>query len=248
MQPDQGIGALANSPLNWVDVCSLTLAVIYGVTRSLILKQRLISRGTGLGIASGIGLFPLVLLVASTYWNAALVAVLQSNKVILSLAGVVALITLLEDFIPAKETQGAPQSAPQSPPAVPSATEDVITWILGLSGSLSERQLFARHDLSYAQTSDILLFNALHQEGQRRQPCIIGLKVLLSIGPVANESIAKIRENLKILGVEYSDTEFEEIRKEAASGENLTFGTLANRSKPAETQASSRYHPLRSHH
>jgi SOS response associated peptidase (SRAP) len=33
-----------------------------------------------------------------------------------------------------------------------------------------------------------------------------------------------------------------------ASGENLTFGTLANRSKPAETQASSRYHPLRSHH
>jgi hypothetical protein len=32
------------------------------------------------------------------------------------------------------------------------------------------------------------------------------------------------------------------------SGENLTFGTLANRSKPAETQASSRYHPLRSHH
>jgi hypothetical protein len=33
-----------------------------------------------------------------------------------------------------------------------------------------------------------------------------------------------------------------------SSGENLTFGTLANRSKPAETQASSRYHPLRSHH
>jgi hypothetical protein len=35
---------------------------------------------------------------------------------------------------------------------------------------------------------------------------------------------------------------------EIPSGENLTFGTLANRSKPAETQASSRYHPLRSHH
>ena len=34
----------------------------------------------------------------------------------------------------------------------------------------------------------------------------------------------------------------------AASGENMTFGTLANRSKPAETLACSRYHPLRSHH
>ena len=32
------------------------------------------------------------------------------------------------------------------------------------------------------------------------------------------------------------------------SGENLTFGTLANRSKLVETLACSRYHPLRSHH
>jgi hypothetical protein len=33
-----------------------------------------------------------------------------------------------------------------------------------------------------------------------------------------------------------------------SSGENLTFDTLANRSKPAETRACSRYHPSRSHH
>jgi hypothetical protein len=38
------------------------------------------------------------------------------------------------------------------------------------------------------------------------------------------------------------------VGKVKGSGENLTFGTLANRSKPAETQASLRYHPLRSHH
>jgi hypothetical protein len=33
-----------------------------------------------------------------------------------------------------------------------------------------------------------------------------------------------------------------------ASGENLTFGTLAIPSKSAQTLACSRYHPLRSHH
>ncbi len=119
MQPDQGLGSLANGPVNWVDVCSLSLAVVYGITRSLILRQKLISRGTGLSIASGIGLFPLMLLVASTYWNEALVAVLQSNRVILSLAGVVALITILEDYLPSRgRSQGGPvgQSPPTAPP------------------------------------------------------------------------------------------------------------------------------------
>jgi KUP system potassium uptake protein len=37
-------------------------------------------------------------------------------------------------------------------------------------------------------------------------------------------------------------------RAEIPSGENLTFGTLAIPSKPAQTLACSRYHPLRSHH
>jgi len=32
------------------------------------------------------------------------------------------------------------------------------------------------------------------------------------------------------------------------SGANLTFGTLAGWPEPTETQASSRYHPLRSDH
>jgi DNA (cytosine-5)-methyltransferase 1 len=36
--------------------------------------------------------------------------------------------------------------------------------------------------------------------------------------------------------------------REAASGENLTLGTLTTQSKPAETLACSRYHLLRSHH
>ncbi len=76
--------------------------MVYGVLRSILLKQKLVSRATGRGIAGGIALFPLALVVASTYWNEALFAVLQSNRVILSLAGIIALITILEDFIPPK--------------------------------------------------------------------------------------------------------------------------------------------------
>jgi fructose-bisphosphate aldolase class 1 len=48
--------------------------------------------------------------------------------------------------------------------------------------------------------------------------------------------------------VDMSNYRASSIMFDCPSGENLTFGTLANRSKPAETQASSRYHPLRSHH
>lgn len=123
MQPDHGIATLVGGSINWIDVCSLSLAFLYGIIKSAVSKQKLISRATGLNIANGIGLFPLVLLVLSTYWNAALVAVLQSNKVILSLAGVVALITILEDFLPPRSsrpishpTQNSPVQSQPSPP------------------------------------------------------------------------------------------------------------------------------------
>lgn len=83
---------------NYVNIASLAVAIIYGIARSKKLKQRLISKATGLTIANGISLFPLVLLVASTAWPTALTALLESNKVILSIAGIVALLSILEDF------------------------------------------------------------------------------------------------------------------------------------------------------
>ena len=91
---------------NWVDIFSLSLAILYGIGRSIIARQRLISRTTGLSIANGIGLFPLLLLVVSTFWNDALTAMLQSNKVILSIAGIVALLSIMEDFTKRPPTGG----------------------------------------------------------------------------------------------------------------------------------------------
>jgi hypothetical protein len=113
--------AVSEHAINWIDVCSLSLAVLYGIARSVIFKQRLISRATGLAVANGIGLFPLILLVASTYYEPALEAVLQSNRVILSLAGIVALITILEDFLPEhqKSIQRTIPPAPTAAPPVP---------------------------------------------------------------------------------------------------------------------------------
>jgi hypothetical protein len=52
---------------------------------------------------------------------------------------------------------------------------------------------------------------------------------------------------VKLISILFTDA-YVQTERLHASGENLTFGTLANRSKPAETKASSRYHPLRSHH
>jgi hypothetical protein len=102
----------------------------------------------------------------------------------------------------------------------------MVTWILGLSRVLpiGEQVFLTDHDLSYARTGDIFLFNALHREDDVKQRCVAGLRSLLMVEGVAKQSIIKIRQNLKMLGIEYSDEEFARIRTETARRSGVATG------------------------
>jgi hypothetical protein len=89
------------SAVYWVDALSLSFAVVFAIGRAMFLKQKILSRGTALGMCNGIVLVPLGMLVISTYSDKVLTSVIQSNRVVLSLAAVVALFTIVEDALPA---------------------------------------------------------------------------------------------------------------------------------------------------
>jgi hypothetical protein len=100
---------------NWVDILSLLIALIYafskarrdtifslsppfGRPKKRLLLSRLISRETGLDIANGCSLFPLLILGGLTSLSSrVLTALMSANKLILSVAGFCALLALLED-------------------------------------------------------------------------------------------------------------------------------------------------------
>ncbi|HEY1720035.1 MAG TPA: hypothetical protein VGG27_02230 [Magnetospirillaceae bacterium] len=94
---------------NWVDILSLTLAFSYAIAKAYRGKRPLISKETALSIANGISLFPLILVVVSTFSNEALHAVLASNRVILSMSGIVALFSIVEDFPKKRGAVSPPQ-------------------------------------------------------------------------------------------------------------------------------------------
>lgn len=87
---------------NWVDILTLAVALVYAVAKCYRADdQRLVSKETGLQVAHGVALFPpLLLLALSSLSSAALNALLHSHKIILSVAGVVALLAILEDEPP----------------------------------------------------------------------------------------------------------------------------------------------------
>lgn len=84
---------------HWFDICSLIGGLIYAVIRWArhARQHKLISKETGLDIANGVGLFPLLVLSFASFSTTALNALLQSNRLILSVAGIVALLAVLED-------------------------------------------------------------------------------------------------------------------------------------------------------
>lgn len=83
---------------NWVDACSLLVAVIYAVYKSMRFKKcKLISKQTGFNVANGAALFPLLMLGLSIFSARLMQELLSANKLILSVAGLVALLSLLED-------------------------------------------------------------------------------------------------------------------------------------------------------
>jgi hypothetical protein len=90
---------------NRVDVATLILALLYAAIMhrrvGKALGRKPISMQTGLCVVHGIALFPLLLLSLSVFSSQALEELVHSDKIIISVAGIVALLAVLEDRPPA---------------------------------------------------------------------------------------------------------------------------------------------------
>ena len=84
-----------------MDSVTLIVALLYAIfvhfKESKLAKRNFICRDTGLTVAHGVALFPLVLLAFSSFSSLALEQLLHSHKIILSVAGFVALLAVLEE-------------------------------------------------------------------------------------------------------------------------------------------------------
>ncbi|HXY57826.1 MAG TPA: hypothetical protein VEH76_04515 [Methylocystis sp.] len=84
---------------NWLDAASLLCAMVYAGHRRNKTNptRKIICKDTGVDIANGVGIFPLFVLSLASISSMALAKLLESNKLILSVAGIVALLAILED-------------------------------------------------------------------------------------------------------------------------------------------------------
>lgn len=79
-------------------MASFGAALLYALYRKMRFNRHgWICRETGIDVANGVGLFPLLMLAMASFSTPALHSLLTSNKIILSVAGVVALLAILEE-------------------------------------------------------------------------------------------------------------------------------------------------------
>lgn len=84
---------------NWVDVGSLFTALLYALWKAKKCGRKKISKATAVDIANGASFFPLLLLGFSIVSSKLLTELMHANKLILSVAGLCALLSMLEDEI-----------------------------------------------------------------------------------------------------------------------------------------------------
>lgn len=84
---------------SWLDGMSLLCAIAYAEVkrRKRVTHRKIICKETGIDIANGVGIFPLFVLALTTFSSVMLSKLLEANKLILSVAGVVALLAILDD-------------------------------------------------------------------------------------------------------------------------------------------------------
>ena len=84
---------------NWFDLASFGFALVYAFWRSKKAPTRhgLISKASAMNIANGTSLFPLLALSLSLFSSHLLEEIIHANRLILSVAGLCALLALLED-------------------------------------------------------------------------------------------------------------------------------------------------------
>jgi hypothetical protein len=79
------------------DIVTFVVAVVVSVAKCQRHKHNFVSGQTGRDILHGIAIFPLFMLMVSVFCNEALQSLLSSSRIILSVAGAVALFSILED-------------------------------------------------------------------------------------------------------------------------------------------------------
>jgi hypothetical protein len=95
---------------------------------------------------------------------------------------------------------------------------DIITFIPGLSQvvPMSDPLLLYNHHVSYARLNDIFLFVALSADENTKARCVAGMRALLILRKISDNSVEKIRENLANLGIKFPDEVFADMRKKTA--------------------------------
>ncbi len=82
---------------NWIDICSLVLAIAYAIWKSKRMKRKFVAKTTAIDLANGCSIFPLLVLGFAALSSRLLQELMQANKLILSVAGFCALLAMLED-------------------------------------------------------------------------------------------------------------------------------------------------------
>jgi hypothetical protein len=97
---------------SWIDDFSYVIAFVWAIARYKKRRRQPVRRprrpphplrmffcrATAMDFASGVCIFPLCGLATSVFSNQVMVALLSGNRLLLSVAGVVALFSLVEDF------------------------------------------------------------------------------------------------------------------------------------------------------
>lgn len=85
---------------SWIDFVTFVVAVIFTAFKFFRIRntqKKFFSKATGYDLMTGTSIFPLVLLGGSAFSSNILQMLLGSNKLLMSVAGLFALLALLED-------------------------------------------------------------------------------------------------------------------------------------------------------
>jgi hypothetical protein len=89
---------------HWIDICSVVSGFAFVVYRRWGIYRRspltiypMASRKTGMVFSNGVAIFPLLVMVASAISSQILMALLESSKITLAVAGVSGTLAILEE-------------------------------------------------------------------------------------------------------------------------------------------------------
>jgi hypothetical protein len=84
---------------NWVDIGSLVTGAAFAVYRRIRNRppSRIVSKQTGINFANGAAMFPLMIMAVSVTSSAFIKGLVEASKMSLSVAGLFALLAILEE-------------------------------------------------------------------------------------------------------------------------------------------------------